>query len=159
MTAPESHAYVDACRRLIGIESAASETYTEALDFFHDDPEQSLLLAIRAGHDENIDCISDHLVAMGKAVEPAGAPDRFSKAVESVSLTFGESATFMALEAGEAAALDECQAAITDPEVPATLKEDLRSRLIPRLQRHVAELERLRSDQAQAAKVLTTNGA
>lgn len=158
MTAPEPRSYVDACRRLIGIESAASDTYTEALDFFHKDPEQSLLLAIRAGHDENIDCISDHLLAMGQDADPGGGADRFSQAVESISLTFGEGATFMALEAGEAAALEECRSAMVDPELPAPLKEDLRSRLIPRLQRHVAELEKLRSDQAQAAEVLTANG-
>ena len=47
MTPSESRAYVDACRRLIGVEYSASETYTEALDYFHDDPEQSLMLAIR----------------------------------------------------------------------------------------------------------------
>jgi hypothetical protein len=152
MTAPEPQAYVNACRRLIGIEAAASDTYTDALDFFHDDPEQSLLLAIRAGHDENIDCISDHLVALGENTDPsADARDRFSQAVESVSLTFGESAALMALEAGETAALQECRTVIADPGVPPTLKEDLRSRMIPRLLRHVAELEKLRSEQAGQA--------
>jgi hypothetical protein len=158
MTTPEPRAYADACRHLIGIESAASETYTEALDFFHADPEQSLLLAIRAGHDENIDCISDHLLAMGASSENGETLDRFSKAVESISLTFGEHATFMALEAGEAAALEACRTAMADPELPAPLKEDLRSRLIPRLQRHVAELEKLRSEQAQDTQRLTANG-
>lgn len=158
MTAPEPQAYLNACRRLIGIEAAASDTYTEALDFFHDDPEQSLLLAIRAGHDENIDCISDHLVALGKDTHPQEeGRDRFSQAVEGVSRAFGESATLMALEAGETAALDECRTAIADPEVPPTLKEDLRSRMIPRLLRHVAELEKLRSE--QAAEALSAHGA
>jgi hypothetical protein len=152
MMPPEPRAYLDACRRLIGIETAASETYTEALDYFHDDPEQALLIAIRAGHDENIDCISDHLVAMGENTDPSSeAGDRFSQAVESISVTFGETATLMALEAGEAAALDECRAAIADSEVPPTLKEDLRSRMIPRLLRHVAELEKLRAEQAGLA--------
>jgi hypothetical protein len=152
MMPPEPRAYVDACRRLIGIETAASETYTEALDYFHDDPEQALLIAIRAGHDENIDCISDHLVAMGENTDPSSeAGDRFSQAVESISVTFGETATLMALETGEAAALDECRAAIADSEVPPTLKEDLRSRMIPRLLRHVAELEKLRAEQAGLA--------
>jgi hypothetical protein len=152
MMPPEPRAYLDACRRLIGIETAASETYTEALDYFHDDPEQALLIAIRAGHDENIDCISDHLVAMGENTDPSSeAGDRFSQAVESISVTFGETATLMALEAGEAAALDECRAAIADSEVPPTLKEDLRSRMIPRLLRHVAELEKLRAEQGGLA--------
>jgi hypothetical protein len=158
MTAPEPRAYVNACRRLVAMEAAASDTYTDALDFFHVDPEQSLLLAIRAGHDENIDCISDHLVALGKNSDPSGEPrDRFSQAVERISQSFGESATFMALEAGETAALEECRTAIADPDVPPTLKEDLRSRMIPRLLRHVAELEQLRS--AQAAQAMEAQGA
>jgi hypothetical protein len=153
MTPPEPQAYLDACRRLIKIESAASDTYTDALDFFHDDPEPSLLLAIRAGHDENIDCLSDDLVALGKSADSGEGPgDHFSQAVESISLTFGESATFMALEAGEAAALEDCRTAIADPEVPSPLKEDLRSRIVPRLLRHVAELEKLRADHARQAK-------
>lgn len=152
MTTPEPLAYVDACRRLIGMESAASDTYTDALDFFHTDPEQSLLLAIRAGHDENIDCISDHLLTMGKESSPTdGERDGFSEAVERVSQTFGETATFMALEAGEAAALEACRGVIADEAVPPTLKEDLRSRMIPRLLRHVAELEKLRAEQAGQA--------
>lgn len=158
MTTPESRAYADSCRRLLGVEMSASETYTEALDYFHCDPEQSLLLAIRAGHDENVDCLGDHLVAMGKEIRPeAESRNFFSKAVEGVSSTFGESATLLALEAGETGALKECRAVLADPLAPDGLKEDLRQRLIPRLQRHVEELERLRS--AQAADQLMAQGA
>jgi hypothetical protein len=137
---------------------SASETYTEALDFFHCDPEQSLLIAIRAGHDENIDCLGDHLIALGKEIRPeSDTGDFFSKAVEGVSSTFGESATLLALEAGETGALKECRAVLVDPQVPDSLKEDLRHRLIPRLQRHVEELEKLRA--AQAADLLMAQGA
>jgi hypothetical protein len=158
MTTPASRVYADLCRRLIGVEMSASETYTEALDYFHDDPEQSLLIAIRAGHDENVDCLGDHLVALGKEIQPeAEVRNFFSKAVEGVSSTFGESATLLALEAGETGALKECRAALADPQAPDSLKEDLRHRLIPRLQRHVEELERLRS--AQAAAQLMAQGA
>jgi hypothetical protein len=46
---------------------------------------------------------------------------------------------------------------LADPQVPDGLKEDLRHRLIPRLQRHVEELEKLRS--AQAADLLMAHGA
>ena len=158
MTTPEPRAYADLCRRLLGVEMSACETYTEALDYFHDDPEQSLLLAIRAGHDENVDCLGDHIVALGMEIRPDDdTRNFFSKAVEGVSSTFGESATLLALEAGETGALKECRAGLANPAVPDSLKEDLRHRLIPRLQRHVEELERLRS--AQAADQLMAQGA
>ncbi len=158
MTTPESRVYADTCRRLIGVELSAAETYTEALDYFHCDPEQSLLLAIRAGHDENVDCLGDHLLALGKDVNAdVEARSFFSKAIEGVSSTFGETATLLALEAGETGALKECRAALAEPRVPDSLKEDLRLRLIPRLQRHVEELEKLRS--AQAADYLMAQGA
>ncbi|WP_265594851.1 hypothetical protein [Haloferula sp. BvORR071] len=140
------------------MELSASETYTEALDYFHRDPEQSLMLAIRAGHDENIDCLGDHLMAQGAELSPEEeTEDFFSKAVEGVSCTFGETATLLALEAGEAGALKECRAVLNDPELPASLKEDVRGRLMPRLQRHVDELERLRT--AQAMESLMVQGA
>ena len=158
MTTPESRVYAETCRRLIGVEMSASETYTEALDYFHCDPEQSLLLAIRAGHDESVDCLGDHLLVLGQEIQAQEETRNFfSKAVEGVSSTFGESATLLALEAGETGALKECRAVLADPQVPDGLKEDLRHRLIPRLQRHVEELEKLRS--AQAADLLMAQGA
>ncbi|WP_367873994.1 hypothetical protein [Luteolibacter sp. Populi] len=134
------------------MELSANETYTEALDFFHDDPEQSLMMAIRAGHDENVDCLSDHLVARGGDLNPdAEAREFFSKAVEGVSCTFGETATLLALEAGETGAMKEYRRAMEDPELPPGLREDIRGRIMPRLRRHIEELERLRSAQAAEA--------
>jgi len=146
MNALESLPYPDLCHRLLGMELAASDTYTEALHHFHDDPEQSLLLALRAGHDENIDCLTDHLTALGEQVNSNAQPEgTFQGAVDAISMTFGESATFMALEAGEAALIKDYSETLLNEALPAPLREDLMGRLIPRLERHVAELEKIRS--------------
>ena len=141
----ESTGYHAASKRLLGIELSAFETYTQAIDDFHDDPERAMLLANRSRHAANIDCLMDHLAALGAEMDSTTrANASFSKAVEGVSITFGESAALMALEAGEAAALKTCRQAMQESEVPSTLKEDLRGRLIPRLEKNVADLETLR---------------
>lgn len=141
----ESTGYHAASKRLLGIELSAFETYTQAIDDFHDDPERSILLANRSRHAANIDCLMDHLATLGAEMDSATrANANFSKAVEGVSMTFGESAAMMALEAGEAATLKVCRQAMFDSEIPSTLKEDLRGRLIPRLEKNVAELEKAR---------------
>jgi hypothetical protein len=133
----ESTGYLAASRRLLGTELTAFETYTQAIDDIRDDPEREVLLANRSRHAASIDCLMDHLATLGGEMDFASRDRvKFGKVSESAAL--------LALAAGESEILQDCRAALQDPEIPTTLKQDIRDRLIPRLETNVEALEKAR---------------
>jgi hypothetical protein len=134
--------FLETCRELLAMERGAFETYTEALEFYRDDPLQSVLLSIRSAHDGNLDFLADQVGASSE--ETGKAVDRFSGAVEGTSIVFGEGAALMALEAGENQLAEAYARAIADPRLPRYLKDDLRDRLLPRVKANLLELEMVR---------------
>ena len=143
----------ETCIGLLNLERAAFETYSQAIDFYKEDPLHSRLLSIRSAHDENLDYLSSQL---GAWVEETLEPDSFPKAVEGAAAIFGEGAALMALEAGEAEAAHAYEEAISNPRLPRSLKDDLRGKLLPRLRANLLELEDARAEESAAAG--TSNG-
>lgn len=130
------------CRELLAMERGAFETYTEALDFYRDEPLQSVLLSIRSAHDSNLDFLTDQ-VGSSSGI-PGKAVDRFSGAVEGASIVFGEGAVLMALEAGERQLAEAYARAIEEPDLPRFLRDELRDRIFPRVKANLLELEMAR---------------
>ena len=130
------------CTELMDMERSAFETYTQAIEYYREDPLHSMLMEIRSAHDEKIDCLADHLGHY--RTDPAGSPDLFSGAVEVTSMIFGEGAALMALEAGEAEAAQAYLDAASDPGLPPAFKVDLRRKVIPRVKANLLELETAR---------------
>lgn len=138
----------ESCSELLNMERAAFETYSEAIDFYKDDPLHSLLLSIRSAHDENLDYLS---VQLGASMQETLKSDGFSKAVEGAAAIFGEGAALMALEAGEAEAAKAYEHAITNPMLPRPFRDDIRDRLLPRVRENLQELEEARARESAAA--------
>lgn len=145
MTTLDRSPFGGICTELLNMERAAFETYTEALEFYGDDPMHSVFLSIRSAHDENVDYLAEQLGA--SALELNGPRDAFSGAVEGASRIFGEGAALMALQAGEAQAADAYQNAIANNRLPRSLRDDLRDKLLPRVKANLLELEMARADE------------
>jgi len=135
--------FAEICRELLGMERSAFENYTQALEFYRDDPLQSMLLSIRSSHDENLGFLVEQLGA--SATDDASHPDRFSSAIEGASAIFGEGAALMALEAGEAEAAKAYYDAIVNPNLPQFFKDEVRDNLLPRVKANMLELEMART--------------
>lgn len=127
------------CGELVEMERSAFDSYTEAIGHYGWEPLRTVLMEIRSAHDENLDCLGDHLRVC--PADPGGQPDLFSGAVELTSRIFGEEAGLMALEAGEVEAIRAYRKAIADPDLPPAFRGDLRRKILPRMKANILELE------------------
>jgi hypothetical protein len=137
---------IDISNSLLRGELSAVETYTQALGKFHREPERSILLAIRADHQDSVGRLRAIVDDMG--VQPdnnSGVWGQFAKAVEGFAKVFGATTTLMALEAGELSGIDDYLAALDDPEVMDDIKQEIREVLMPRLERHLDSLRKVRA--------------
>ena len=137
---------IDVCNSLLRGELSAVETYDQALEKFTGSPEHSVLQSIRADHEQSVNAIRKHIMDMGaRASEDSGIWGSFAKAVEGSAKLFGQSAALSALIAGEKSGVRDYESALGDEEVMAEIKAEIRANLLPRLQEHIIELERMKS--------------
>ena len=146
MTAGTFDQCVDVSNSLLRGELSAVETYSQALSRFRRSPEKAVLESIRADHRDSVERLRAHIDDLG--VQPdnsSGVWGQFAKAVEGFAKVFGETTTLMALEAGEVSGIDDYLCALSDPEVMDDIKDEIRSVLLPRLEKHVDALRVLRA--------------
>lgn len=137
---------IDISNSLLRGELSAVETYTQALSKFRREPERSILLAIRVDHQDSVSRLRSTIDDMGvQPDENSGVWGQFAKAVEGFAKVFGATTTLMALEAGELSGIDDYLAALDDPEVMDDIKQEIREVLMPRLERHLDSLRKLRA--------------
>ncbi len=145
MTATFDHC-IGISNSLLRGELSAVETYTQALGKFRGKPEQEILESIRADHRDSVQRL--HLQIDDLGVQPdnrSGLWGHFARTVEGVAGIFGSSASLRALEAGELSGIDDYHCALTDPDVTDEIKAEIRTVLLPRLERHLDLLRRSRS--------------
>lgn len=136
---------IDVCNSLLRGELSAVETYDQALEKFTGNPENSILHAIRRDHQESVSTLRRHISDMGaKEADSSGIWGAFARGVEGSAKLFGESAALTALVAGEKSGISDYESALADDEVMTEIKTEIRSNLLPRLQEHVIELERMK---------------
>ena len=137
---------IDACNKLLRGELSAIETYSQAQDKFHNQPEEEVLVKIRSFHSSNANKLREHIVSMhGKPSDSSGAWGTFAKAIEGGAKLLGETAALQALIAGEEHGIQEYQDALKDTEVMAEIKEVIRRDLIPDLRSNVSALQQLQN--------------
>lgn len=144
---------IDISNSLLRGELSAVETYNQALDKFRRKPEQALLESIRADHRDSVQRLSAHIDDLG--VQPdnnSGAWGRFARTIEGVAKLLGGTTALMALEAGELSGIDDYHCALSDPEMTDEIKAEIRSVLLPRLERHLDSLRLLRARRNGAEK-------
>jgi len=136
----------EVCNALLRGELSAIETYTQAIEKFHSEPERTALQAIRTDHVNSAARLCDHLVDMGSTpATNSGAWGSFAKAVEGTATLLGESPALTVLEEGEEHGINEYEAALRNADVMAEIKSVIRDQLLPPLGEHVSALERLRA--------------
>jgi len=141
-----SETCIDVCNSLLRGELSAVETYDQAMEKFSGSPENSVLHTLRRDHQESVAALRQHIADMGaKASADSGIWGSFAKAVEGSAKVFGQSAALTALIAGEKSGISDYESALSDDEVMTEIKTEIRSKLLPRLQEHVIELERLKA--------------
>ncbi len=97
---------------------------------------------------------SDHLASVstlralitglgGDPSTDSGAWGNFAKAVESAASLFGATSAISALKQGEKHGIGEYEEAMEENSVPLDIKQVLREKLLPPLQRHLLNLESL----------------
>lgn len=136
----------EVCNALLRGELSAIETYTQALEKFHSEPERASLQAIRTEHVNSAALLCDHLAEMGATpASSSGAWGTFAKAVEGTATMLGESPALAVLEEGEEHGINEYESALRNPDVMEEIKTVIRQHLLPPLSQHVSALEQLRA--------------
>ena len=142
----ESQQCIDTCNSLLRGELSAVETYDQAIEKFEGDPSRSELLNIRNEHKESVTMLRQHLAEMGaRPAESSGAWGSFAQAVEGAAKVLGESTALDVLEQGEEHGANEYREALEDSGVMESIKQQIRSTLLPRQESHIATLKAIRN--------------
>lgn len=137
---------IDTCNKLLRGELSAIETYSQAQEKFHNQPEEEVLVKIRSFHSSNANKLREHIVSMhGEPSADSGAWGTFAKAIEGSAKLLGESAALQALIAGEEHGINGYEEALKDTEVMSEIKEVIRRDLIPDLRSNVSALQQLQN--------------
>lgn len=136
---------IEICNSLLRGELSAVETYEQAIEKFSGDSQASPLGKIKAEHLESATVLRSHVQSMGGSPsESSGAWGTFATAVEGTAKILGDSAALAALEQGEEHGISEYRDALEDEDVMEDIKTQIRSKLLPALESHLAILKGLR---------------
>jgi len=134
------------CNKLLRGEISAIESYQEALGKFEHSADIDSLQQILEDHRKSADALRDHIAAMGATPDTdSGAWGNFAQTVTSAAGLLGQSPVVSALIQGEEHGIREYEEALNDRDVMNEVKIVFRDTLIPRLQKHIALLENIKS--------------
>jgi len=135
---------IDVCNSLLRGELSAVETYSQAISKYSGKPVLAELQRIRSEHAESAARLTENVRSMGGTPETdSGAWGVFAKAVQGAANLFGADSAIESLQRGEEKGREDYQDALEDVEVMAGCKTLIRSELLPKVERHIAILERL----------------
>ncbi|MES2709074.1 MAG: DUF2383 domain-containing protein [Verrucomicrobiota bacterium] len=125
-------------------ELSAIETYSTAIHKFPVTDAVAVLEHMRSDHLASVSTLRALITGRGgKPSTDSGAWGNFAKAVESTASLFGPTSAISALKQGEKHGIGEYEEALEDDSVPGDVKQVLRDKLLPPLQRHLLNLESL----------------
>jgi uncharacterized protein (TIGR02284 family) len=138
---------VDALNPLLRGELSAVETYDQSLPKFEEYPAAAQeLRRIRDDHRETAQVLRDHVTKFGGTPSDGSGPwGGFAQAVTGAAKLIGPDTTLAALMRGEEHGIKEYQDALEKGDLPAECQELIRTRLLPRCQEHLANLDSIRS--------------
>lgn len=139
-------ACIDVCNSLLRGELSAVETYSLAINRYMSRPEAGELQKIRSEHALSAARLSQNVREMGGTPDDdSGAWGVFAKAVQATADLFGPGSALESLQQGEEKGRDDYLDAIADERVMDSCREMIRSELLPRVNHHIATLERLKN--------------
>ena len=142
---------IDTMNSLLRGEISATETYTQAMEKFTGQPEETELRRLRDEHRTTVNALRQHV--QHHADEPAtssGLWGTWATFVEGTAKVFGKTAALKALKEGEEHGIKEYQAALEDNDLPADCKTLIRTKLLPQCQAHIPVLDRLMAAQSRS---------
>ncbi|MFO0841092.1 MAG: DUF2383 domain-containing protein [Gemmataceae bacterium] len=134
----------DTLNSLLRGEISAVETYLQAEEKFHNDPDNSSLRQMRDDHKAAANELRQHVRGMGE--EPShksGAWGAFAKIIEGGAKVFGRTAALKALKEGEEHGVNSYESALNDRGVEPQCQALIRDRLLPRCREHIQTLDRM----------------
>ncbi len=139
---------IDNCNSLLRGELAAVETYRQAQEKFHGQPEAAALGQLGRGHEAHVAKLTSHIISMGGEPAPSsGAWGAFAQAVEGAAKAFGETSALQALIQGEKHGIGEYEAALENDDVMVEMKTAIRNEFLPALRRNISTLEAMQEVQ------------
>lgn len=139
---------IDQLNHLLRGELSAVETYEQSLPKFEEFPAASReLRRIRDDHREASQALSEHVTKLGGTPsDGSGWWGGVAQVVTGTAKMIGPDTTLAALKRGEESGLKAYQTALDAKEgLPAECLELIRTRLLPRCQEHVANLDSIRT--------------
>jgi hypothetical protein len=135
---------IDVCNKLLRGELSAVETYSLAINRYVGKTAITELQRIRSEHALSAARLSQNVRDMGGTPEEdSGAWGIFAKAVQGAANLFGAESAIESLQRGEEKGRSDYEDALKNDGVMAEHKEVMRSELLPRINHHIATLERL----------------
>ena len=139
----EKSSAIATLNRLLRGELAAVQTYALALEKVGEEPGAPALRAAMREHVEAVDALRDSIRSLGgEPTAGAGAWGVWTRFVGSASRLLGDNAAVKALREGEVLGLKDYEDALAEPTLDPSSRALIGERLMPRLQRHIRELER-----------------
>jgi hypothetical protein len=137
---------MDCCNSLLRGELAAIETYSQAIEKFGKEPENSDVRGIRQEHEESASALRQHLTGMGaEPSEASGGWGDFATALEGSAKLQGGSPALAVLQQEEEHGIAQYMEALNNENVMEDIKALIRQKLLPALDGHVAALARIRN--------------
>lgn len=122
-------------------ERAAVETYIQALEKLGADPKGDEIRRIRAEHMEAVQDLKDEVIRLGgKPDRTSGAWGTWAETIVGTAKIFGRGATIRALREGEEHGEELFKDIASHDRVGSLVRDIMRSKYIPRQQRHIHSL-------------------
>lgn len=133
---------VDQLNELLRGELSAVETYRQALESVGDQPEANTLRTFMSQHRSNAAKISTHVSELGGVPSTdSGAWGAWAKTVTGTAKLLGDRTALKALKEGEEHGLKEHEEVATNMNVPAPIREEVKSMFIPQTQERIEKLD------------------
>jgi len=135
---------IKVCNHLLRGELSAVETYDKAIAKYGKEPVLAELQRIRNEHSESVARLQQNVREMGGTPETgSGAWGTFANTIQGAANLFGAGSAIESLQRGEEHGRRDFQDALEDEKVMPGCKTMIRDELLPRVNRHIATLERL----------------
>jgi len=134
---------IDRLNRLVRGETAAVETYLQALAKVQDEPAVSELRRILADHETAVAKLRTQVSELGgEPAESSGLWGSWAQLFEGTAKLFGPESAMSALREGEKHGVSEYEASLEDESFDPKHKTLIRTELLPQSHTHIQMLDR-----------------
>jgi hypothetical protein len=139
-----SNCHAEVLNELMQVELAAARTYQQAMWFVREGPHGVALQLIHDHHRAAVDTLCREIRQMG--CEPEHDCDSlipFQSVLENIQDAFNDAKALIVLRQGEMTGLHTYEDALLDQFLPGTSQTLIRTKLLPRIRKHIEVLEQL----------------